>query len=130
MTSRGPATTGTTGATGPGLTSTWISLICLPTFVGVIAHETFPGHHLEHATKEEVLVEECGYLESSILLINTPECLLSEGLANVGRAIAVTPAEMPDLLLELAPVAGLPMAGDPDALRAAVARQAAVADLR
>ena len=56
----------------------------LPTFVGVVAHETFPGHHLEHAMKERVLVEELGYLEASILLINTPECLLSEGLANVG----------------------------------------------
>jgi hypothetical protein len=104
--------------------------IRLPTFVGVIAHETFPGHHLEHAMKEVALVEALGYLEASILLINTPECLLSEGLANVGRAIAVPPAEMPDLLVELAPVAGLPMAGDPGALRAAAARQGAIAELR
>jgi hypothetical protein len=104
--------------------------IRLPTFVGVIAHETFPGHHLEHAMKEAVLVEERGYLEASILLINTPECLLSEGLANVGRAIAVRPAEMPDLLVDLAPVAGLSIAGDPGALRAAAAHPGAIANLR
>ena len=65
--------------------------IRLPALVGIVAHETYPGHHLEHALKEQVLVEELGRLESSILLINTPECLLSEGLANVGRAIVVPP---------------------------------------
>src|SRR4051794_6698161 len=61
----------------------------LPTFVGVVAHETYPGHHLEHSRKEQVLVEELGRLESSILLINTPECLISEGLANLGRQLVV-----------------------------------------
>jgi hypothetical protein len=104
--------------------------IRLPTLVGTVAHETYPGHHLEHALKEQVLVEELGRLESSILLINTPECLLSEGLANVGRAFVVPPDEMAGLLVDLAPVAGLPMAGDADALRTAAARQAAVAALR
>ena len=34
--------------------------IRLPTLVGTVAHETYPGHHLEHATKERVLVEELG----------------------------------------------------------------------
>ncbi len=43
-----------------------------------------PGHHLEHAWKEADLVDRQGRLESSILLINTPECLISEGLADVG----------------------------------------------
>ena len=41
--------------------------IRLPTFVGTVAHETYPGHHLEHAPKEQVLVEELGHLESSVL---------------------------------------------------------------
>ncbi len=43
MTSRGPATTGTTAATGPASTSTWTSRSASRTFVGVIAHETYPG---------------------------------------------------------------------------------------
>ena len=37
----------------------------LPRFVGVVAHETYPGHHLEHASKEAVLVEQLGHGESS-----------------------------------------------------------------
>ena len=38
-----------------------------------------PGHHLEHAWKEADLLVEEGRLEASMLLINTPECLISEG---------------------------------------------------
>jgi hypothetical protein len=102
----------------------------LPALLGTVAHETYPGHHLEHATKEQVLVERQERLEASILLINTPECLVSEGLANVGGRIAVPPAEVPDLLRELAPIAGLPLADDPEAVRSAASRQAAVADRR
>jgi hypothetical protein len=86
--------------------------IRLPALVGTVAHETIPGHHLEHASKELALVEQRRCLEASILLINTPECLISEGLANVGRDLAVAPDERADLLVELAPAAGLPLADD------------------
>ena len=55
--------------------------------VHVVAHETYPGHHLEHAWKEADLVDGQGRLEASILLINTPECLISEGLADLGAAV-------------------------------------------
>jgi hypothetical protein len=47
------------------------------------AHEGYPGHHAEHACKEARLVQELGRLEASILLIHTPECLVSEGIAQV-----------------------------------------------
>jgi hypothetical protein len=102
----------------------------LPQFVGVVAHETYPGHHLEHALKEAVLVEAHGHGEASALLINTPECLISEGLANLGRELVVPPERLPDLLVELAPVAGLPFAGDAAALREAAVRQAAIREQR
>ena len=102
----------------------------LPGLVGVTAHETYPGHHLEHALKEQTLVEELGRLEASVLLINTPECLISEGLANVGKAIAVPVAERADLLVELAPLAGAPLAADAGRLREAAARQVAVTNAR
>lgn len=102
----------------------------LPALVGTVAHETYPGHHLEHALKEQVLVEEAGHLEASILLINTPECLISEGLANAGRDVAVPPDERGALLAELAPVAGLELAGDAAALREAAQRAPAIADAR
>lgn len=104
--------------------------IRLPALVGTVAHETYPGHHLEHARKEQALVEAQGRVEASVLLINTPECLISEGLANLGRDFATPPAEREDLLVELAPLAGLALAADPAALRDAAARQQAIADLR
>lgn len=102
----------------------------LPGLVGVAAHETYPGHHLEHATKERVLVEDQGHLEASVLLINTPECLISEGLANLGRELVVPPAELDALLLELAPLAGIPLAASPDALREATTRSGEIAAAR
>ena len=104
--------------------------IRLPNLVATVAHETYPGHHLEHAEKERRLVEELGRLESSILLINAPECLISEGLANLGVGIAVRPGEMPGLLTEMATIGELPMAADPAALREAVDRQAGIAAQR
>jgi len=47
----------------------------------LVAHEAYPGHHTEHALKEEALYIGEGYLESSILLINAPEATISEGIA-------------------------------------------------
>jgi hypothetical protein len=102
----------------------------LPGLMGVVAHETYPGHHLEHSLKEEALVEGQGRLEASALLINTPECLVSEGLANLGRTIAVPDEEREPLLRELAAIGGVPFADDPGRLREAAARQAMVAQQR
>src|SRR5215213_5123175 len=49
--------------------------------VPLLTHEAYPGHHTEHALKEQVLYRERGYGEHAIQLINTPECLISEGIA-------------------------------------------------
>lgn len=86
-----------------------------PDLPGVLAHETYPGHHLEHAWKEAQLVRIDRRLESSILLINTPECLVSEGLADLGRRFAVPPADETALLVELFERAGLAGGTDPSA---------------
>ncbi len=104
--------------------------IRLPALVATVAHETYPGHHLEHTIKERVLVEELGRLEASILLINTPECLISEGLAEAGRTLVVAPDELAPLLVELADMAGLDLASDAAVLADAAARAATVAGLR
>ena len=53
------------------------------------AHEGYPGHHTEHACKEAHLVGDLGRLEASILLIHTPECLISEGIAEVALVQAL-----------------------------------------
>jgi hypothetical protein len=86
-----------------------------PDLLGVLAHETYPGHHLEHAWKEAQLVRIDRRLESSILLINTPECLISEGLADLGRRFAVPPDAEAALLVELFERAGLAGGTDPSA---------------
>jgi hypothetical protein len=101
-----------------------------PELLHVIAHETFPGHHLEHAWKEADLVERRGRLEASILLINTPECLISEGLADVGRDFACPPDETADVLVELFERAALPLSTDPARARDVAERAVVVARAR
>ena len=98
--------------------------------VHVAAHEAYPGHHLEHAWKEAELVDRRHRLESSILLINTPECLLSEGLADLGHPFASPAASEPDLLVELYERAGLPIGEDPAAATDAAQRTVALAPHR
>ena len=94
--------------------------------LGVLPHETYPGHHLEHAWHEAHLVGELGRLEASVLCINAPECLLSEGLADLGRRFAVPAADEVDLLMEIYGLAGLEVARDRAAARAAAEAQAAI----
>ena len=83
-----------------------------PDLVHVIAHETYPGHHLEHAWKEADLVVAQGRLEASILLINTPECLISEGLADLGTRFVAGPDDAAGVLGDVLAWAGIapPMA--------------------
>jgi hypothetical protein len=50
----------------------------------LVAHESYPGHHTEHCRKELGLVERAGRLEHTVFLVNTPECLMAEGLADLG----------------------------------------------
>jgi hypothetical protein len=72
----------------------------LPSFAHTVAHEAYPGHHLEHAWKEADLVER-GRVECSAMLINTPECFISEGLADVGFDFVSPPADRAALLDEV-----------------------------
>ena len=55
----------------------------------LIAHESYPGHHTEHCRKERLLVEGGMRDEHRIFLVNTPECLMAEGLADLGVRVAV-----------------------------------------
>lgn len=104
--------------------------ITAPDLVRTVAHETYPGHHLEHASKEADLVDLRGHLEGSILLLNTPECLVTEGLANVARTFAVADDDLPDLLVEIVDRAGLPLSADPAATRDAAERSVAMTSPR
>ena len=59
----------------------------------LIAHEGYPGHHTEHAVKEALLWRAGGRMEHSILLINTPECLISEGIASLALECVLPESE-------------------------------------
>jgi hypothetical protein len=53
-------------------------------------HEAYPGHHAERASKDHLLVRGRGLLEETLVLVPTPQSLVSEGIAELA----------PDMLLE------------------------------
>jgi hypothetical protein len=55
----------------------------------LVAHEAYPGHHTEHTRKEVGLVRRRRWWEESIFLVGTPQCLLAEGLADLGLEVAM-----------------------------------------
>jgi hypothetical protein len=57
----------------------------------LVAHESYPGHHTEHCRKEAGLVEGKGQGEQTIFLVNTPQCLMAEGLADLALYAAIGP---------------------------------------
>jgi hypothetical protein len=78
----------------------------------LLAHEGYPGHHTEHALKERLYTEQ-GWGEHALQLINTPECLISEGIATVAEAMIFSPEELVRFRRErVYPAAGI--SGDPE----------------
>jgi hypothetical protein len=57
----------------------------------LVAHESYPGHHTEHCRKEVGLVNGKGQAEQTIFLVNTPQCLIAEGLADLALYAAIGP---------------------------------------
>jgi hypothetical protein len=57
----------------------------------LVAHESYPGHHTEHCRKEAGLVNQKGQAEQTIFLVNTPQCLMAEGLADLALYAAIGP---------------------------------------
>lgn len=57
----------------------------------LVAHESYPGHHTEHCRKEAGLVASKGQAEQTIFLVNTPQCLMAEGLADLALHAAIGP---------------------------------------
>jgi hypothetical protein len=69
-------------------------------------HETYPGHHAERVSKDHLLVRGRGLLEETLVLVPTPQTLVTEGIAVLA----------PEVLLE----------GDAGAALAAVIRDAGI----
>lgn len=89
--------------------------VILPALPNLLAHEGYPGHHTEHALKEERLAQGRGWQEFSIQLLHAPECVVSEGIATQALAAVMERAEVEAWLTgELAARAGL----DPEDVRA------------
>lgn len=57
----------------------------------LVAHESYPGHHTEHCRKEFGLVAGKNQTEQTIFLVNTPQCLMAEGLADLALYAAIGP---------------------------------------
>ena len=51
------------------------------------AHEGYPGHHTEFVIKESILYRDLNQFEHSILLLNSPKLIISEGIADVGTNV-------------------------------------------
>ena len=81
----------------------------------LVAHEAYPGHHTEHTRKEVGLVRSRHQLEESIFLVGTPQCLLAEGLADLGLEVIVGARPEPVVAEHLRP---LGIAYDPDVVAA------------
>ncbi|HEX3542222.1 MAG TPA: hypothetical protein VHT75_17445 [Acidimicrobiales bacterium] len=89
-----------------------VDLPVLSTSLGhLVAHEAYPGHHTEHCRKEVGLVRRRRHLEETIFLVGTPQCLLAEGLADLGLEVAAGPRPEPMVASHLLPL-GIPYDAD------------------
>jgi hypothetical protein len=77
----------------------------------LVAHETYPGHHTEHTRKEVALVRRRQRLEETIFLVGTPQCLLAEGLADLGLEVVAGDRPQPMVASHLTPL-GIPYDAD------------------
>jgi hypothetical protein len=93
----------------------------------LVAHESYPGHHTEHCRKEAGLVERKGQAEQTIFLVNTPQCLMAEGLADLALYAVIGP-EWGSWAREI--YADLGLAFDGDRAQAVSEAAAALADVR
>jgi hypothetical protein len=60
-----------------------------PSLAHLVAHEAYPGHHTEHCHKEVGLVRRRHQEEETIFLVGTPQCLIAEGLADLGLEVVM-----------------------------------------
>jgi hypothetical protein len=89
-----------------------VDLPVLSTSLGhLVAHEAYPGHHTEHSRKEVGLVRRRRQLEETIFLVGTPQCLLAEGLADLGLEVVAGPRPEAMVASHLRPL-GIPYDAD------------------
>jgi hypothetical protein len=62
----------------------------------LMAHEGYPGHHTELSIKELKLIRQMDYQEFVVNLINSPSCVLAEGIATTALQTVLTGNELED----------------------------------
>jgi hypothetical protein len=76
--------------------------------IPLITHEAYPGHHTEHALKEQRLYRARGRAEHAVQLLLAPECVISEGIGDSAQQMLFNDAELAAFLHErLYPLAGM-----------------------
>ena len=74
----------------------------------VLCHEGYPGHLAEFVLKDEVLIQQRGYVEEQVLLPCSPRYVISEGLALLAHEMVFAPGEAEAWLAEhIYPEAGM-----------------------
>ncbi|MEX2137054.1 MAG: hypothetical protein WEB29_08940 [Chloroflexota bacterium] len=63
------------------------------TLVEIAAHDGYPGHHAEASVKEELLVS-AGHAELTLIAKLSPQALVSEGIAGIGREVVMSDQEL------------------------------------
>ena len=66
----------------------------------MLAHEGYPGHHTEFAIKEAKLIRQMDFQEHFVTLINSPSCVISEGIARSALETVLTNQELEDFYRE------------------------------
>lgn len=64
--------------------------------VPLLCHEIYPGHHTEFSFKEEFLVSGARCSENQIFIINSPQLVIAEGIAEVAFEMIFTYKEAAD----------------------------------
>jgi hypothetical protein len=67
---------------------------------GLMAHEGYPGHHTDLTIKEKKLVDELGYYEFTVNLLNAPSSVMAEGIATSALEAVLTEDEQEAWLRE------------------------------
>ena len=70
------------------------------TFLSAAAHEGYPGHHTEFTIKEQKLYRELNQFEHSILLLNSPKLVISEGIADIAVNMLFSYREQAEIALQ------------------------------
>jgi hypothetical protein len=79
------------------------------TLPGLIAHEAYPGHHTELCIKEAKLIRQMGYQEHVLRLINSPSCVIAEGIATTALKTVLSDDDLEEWYRkEILPQAGMP----------------------